>query len=345
MTNGGVIGKPNIATSEAASGVWSLNEAFLAISAETWPGSAAPLDVDFLVIAGGGGSTAYSDYKMSGGGGAGGYLNSYGSEPSGGDTASLSTLPLDVATSYTLTVGAGGAAGQYNGANSIFSGTDRIGASFNHTATGGGFGGTEEGTSSNRTGSSGGSGGGGCHVTAGSSGTAYDGSAGTSNQGTSGGDAGGTVSGPANAYYCSIFSSPEWCLSTATFGGGGGGGAGAAGSDGSNSGGGNGGAGLASSITGGSVTRAGGGAGTGRTGSYGQNVTNGSAGAGQSQAGGGANAGSSDAAGNNGTVILRYPNFYTISVVSGSLSATTATDGADKVTTFTAGSGSISFSQ
>ena len=195
MANGGIIGKTNTATSEAASGVWSLNEAFLAISGETWPGSGAPLNVDFLVIAGGGGSTAYSDYKMSGGGGAGGYLNSYGSEPSGGDTASLSTLPLDVATSYTLTVGGGGAAGQNNGANSVLSRTDRIGSSFNHTATGGGFGGTEEGTSSNKTGSGGGSGGGGCHVTRGSSGTAYDGSDGTSNQGTSGGDAGGTVSG------------------------------------------------------------------------------------------------------------------------------------------------------
>ena len=47
--------------------------------------------------------------------------------------------------------------------------------------------------------------------------------------------------------------------------------------------------------------------------------------------------------GGRGLVILRYPNTYTITVGSG-LTSSTATDGSDKVTTFTAGTDSISFS-
>ena len=53
--------------------------------------------------------------------------------------------------------------------------------------------------------------------------------------------------------------------------------------------------------------------------------------------GGGANA-----AGGSGVVILRYPNTRTLTASSG-LTSTTATDGNDKVTTFTAGTGTISF--
>ena len=52
--------------------------------------------------------------------------------------------------------------------------------------------------------------------------------------------------------------------------------------------------------------------------------------------------------GGSGVVILRYPDAYTISeTTSGGnvLSFTTATDGSDKVTTFTAGeNGTIQFS-
>jgi hypothetical protein len=42
-------------------------------------------------------------------------------------------------------------------------------------------------------------------------------------------------------------------------------------------------------------------------------------------------------------VIIRYPNTRTITVGSG-LTSSTATDGSDKVTTFTAGTDIISFS-
>ena len=47
-------------------------------------------------------------------------------------------------------------------------------------------------------------------------------------------------------------------------------------------------------------------------------------------------------AGGSGIVIVRYPNTYTISVGSG-LTSSTSTDGSDKITTFTAGSDTISF--
>ncbi len=71
MANGGIIGKTNAATSEAASGVWSLNEAFLAISETNWPGTVITLH--YLVVAGGGGGGFDG-----GGGGAGGYRTTYG---------------------------------------------------------------------------------------------------------------------------------------------------------------------------------------------------------------------------------------------------------------------------
>ena len=102
-----------------------------------------------------------------------------------------------------------------------------------------------------------------------------------------------------------------------------------------------GGAGLASEITGSSVTRAGGGGshqnGGGGTGGGGN--SNGQAGTANTGGGGGGNNG----AGASGVVILRYPASATITVGSG-LTSSTATDGADKVTTFTAGTDNISFS-
>ena len=62
--------------------------------------------------------------------------------------------------------------------------------------------------------------------------------------------------------------------------------------------------------------------------------------------GGGGGAGdtsSPGAAGGSGVVILRYPNTLTISNPGGGLTLTTATDGSNKVTTFTAGTGNVSF--
>ena len=50
----------------------------------------------------------------------------------------------------------------------------------------------------------------------------------------------------------------------------------------------------------------------------------------------------SGAAGGSGVVILRYPAAYSITIGAG-LTATTTTVGANKVTTFTAGTGNVSW--
>jgi hypothetical protein len=65
--------------------------------------------------------------------------------------------------------------------------------------------------------------------------------------------------------------------------------------------------------------------------------------------GGGGGGGSSGtifagAAGGSGVVILRYDNGLTISNPGGGLTLSTATDGDFKVTTFTAGTGNVSWS-
>ncbi len=284
-----------------------------------------PLVVDYLVIAGGGSGAA-----LGGGGGAGGYRNSYNNEQSGGGASSESALTnLSLSTNYTVTVGAGGAAtadGTYNnngnnGGNSVFASITSIG--------GGGS------AHNNNLANIGGSGGGGA-----SSGNQSNGAAGTANQGYAGGNGQNTAPG---------------------YPGGGGGGAGSAGGNGT---GGNtsgdGGAGLASSITGSSVTRAGGGGGPGKT----SNLTPGTGAAGggsgvttspvngtdaTANSGSGGGGGGYDStyrgggAGGSGIVILRYPSNYTITIGSG-LTGTTATSGSDKITTFTAGTGTITFS-
>lgn len=127
--------------------------------------------------------------------------------------------------------------------------------------------------------------------------------------------------------------------------GGGGGGAGeAGGTDGSNQGG----DGVASSITGSSVTRAGGGGaavggvggdGGGGTGGNSSSGTAGTANTGGGGGGGGLRAGS---AGGSGVVILKYADSMTLTI-SGGLTSSTATSGGFKVTTFTAGTGTVSF--
>jgi hypothetical protein len=158
-----------------------------------------------------------------GGGGAGGLRCTITATGGGGSLESALSL---TAQSYTVTVGAGGAGSNSvaasSGSNSVFS---------TITATGGGAGGAF-----NSNPSTGGSGGGGST----NSSSGQNGGAGTANQGYAGGNA--TWDGTNR--------------STA-----GGGGAGAVGSANSGASGGNGGAGVATSITGSSVTYAAGGGG------------------------------------------------------------------------------------
>ena len=281
------------------------------------------LTVSYLVIAGGAGGGS----NRGGGGGAGGYRNAYASESSGGGGSTETALTLVVGTSYSVTVGAGGAGGTNqgkgtNGSDSVFSTITSIGG-------GGGSGRTTDDAQS------GGSGGG--------SAQAGSGGAGTSNQGFAGGT--GNTGGAGSA------------------GGGGAGSTGFAGGatarDSSNRFG-DGGAGLSSSITGSAVSRGGGGAGgsdnatAGVATHGGGNGKGGGGGAGTAgtanTGGGGGNAGSSSApyqaggAGGSGVVILRYSNEFTISNPGGGLTISTATDGDDKVSSITAGTGNVSWS-
>jgi len=283
-----------------------------------------PLEVDYLVVAGGGSGGR----AAGGGGGAGGLRTSYGSSSGGGSSAE-SSLILDASTNYTVTVGAGGPGVTVDGTN----GSDSVFGAI--TSDGGGAGGitVTPGTSGGAVGGSGGGGRG-----AGGSGT---GASGTPNQGYAGGNA----------------------QTGSPYHGGGGGGAGAVGANANGNSGGNGGDGLAVSISGSSVTYAGGGGGgcytSGTPGSggaggggIGDATSGGSGGDGAANTGGGSGGGwqssngsSSSRGGNGGSgvVILRYPSGYTITIGAG-LTGTTATDGSDKVTTFTAGTGNISFS-
>jgi len=267
--------------------------------------------IDYLVVAGGGGGGGGPSGDGGGGGGGGGYRESAGT-----DTGSYTVSPLGSgvssvtasATTYPITVGAGGSGGSGSpgvpgghggcGSNSVFSTITSAGGG------GGGYGGSPESTGGSHPGRNGGSGGGGA---AGGTGPHPGGTGNTPpvspSQGTNGGG-GGQPASPDQS-------------------GGGGGGATAAGSHASGTNGGAGGNGATSCITGSPVGRAGGA--PGMTSATGTAVPGGSfgaggggknggpiAGAGTANTGGGGggagNSGSPTAggAGGSGVVILRY---------------------------------------
>lgn len=301
-------------------------------------GYVAPLTVSFLVV-GGGGASAGSATAV-GGAGAGGLRTSFGST-SGGNSSAEDDLKLLPGTSYTVTVGAGA-----SGTTSINAGprgNDSVFATI--TSKGGGNGGSgnvdNAGTRetsyppSDRTKGSGGG--------AGRNwGTAASIGIGTTGQGMDG----------------------NYSRYDGTYTGGGGGGAsqdGYRGNHGTYPGGG--GDGLAVAITGTSVTYAGGGGGSkwnvgssaapgGAGGGGNGGVRNGAAptdagantgGGGGGPRGGASSPDNSSSNGGSGVVILRYPSSNSITVGAG-LTSSTSTDGAFKVTTFTAGTDTISFS-
>ena len=269
---------------------------------------------NYLVVAGGGGGG-----RSGGGGGAGG-LRSTVTTTGGGGTLET-PITLLTSNSYSVTVGAGGAGNNVDGSFGN-TGSDSVFSSI--VSTGGGGGGSY---SSN--GQIGGSGGGGGTFDSG----VKTGGAGTLNQGYAGGNGSG--------------------LSGASRSSGGGGGVGAVGANATAGIGGNGGAGVATSITGSSVTYGGGGGGsaattagiggTGGGGAGGNNTGTSVAGTANTGGGGGGQRDSSGVAGGSGVVILRYSNLYTLNIGAG-LSYSTQTVNDDKVTTFTSGSGSISLS-
>jgi len=243
---------------------------------------------DYLVVAGGG-SGGNPANGAAGGGGAGGLRSTVTATGGGGSLESA--LSLASGTGYTVTIGAGGAV-RANGSNSVFS---------TITSTGGGQGGSRS-VSGFINGSTGGAGGGGAGEDSGSTG-----GTGTANQGYAGGTGGGSNVNAA----------------------GGGGGAGAVGSarqaGSAPVAGGAGGNGVATSISGSSVTYAGGGGGGGSSiganggaGGTGGGGTGGGASnsqiaaAGTANTGGGGGGGGNDTGrtsgnGGSGIVIVRYP--------------------------------------
>jgi len=188
--------------------------------------------ISYMVIAGGAGS-GNNPGSYSGGGGAGGFrevkspTTPYTASPLDGYPSAPNRVTI-TATSYPITVGAGGS-GNTNGSNSVFS---------TITSAGGGKGALISVPAPEKPAFAGGSGGGGnfCTTAAGAGNTPPT----SPSQGNNGGT--GTNTPPA-------------------FGSGGGGGAGAVGQNGSSSKGGDGGAGIATCITGSPVLRAGGGGG------------------------------------------------------------------------------------
>ena len=277
------------------------------------------LDVDYLVVAGGGGGSG----SAGGAGGGGGLRTSFPNTSSlAGHTES--SLSLDTGTTYTVTVGLGGNGGTPTNSWVSTNGNDSVFSTI--TSKGGGYGSSNQ--YSPYTGSDGGSGGGGATT----AGTSVFGSA---------------VTSPVVHGYNAGSNN-------------GGGGANSTGTGGSGGKAGNGGSGLSVSITGSAVTYAGGGGASGETsagsggsggggnGGYGTS-SNGQAGTdGLGGGGGGAwntAAGKLGGDGGNGIVILRYPDYYDIAVGSGLttsvLNSAVGTD--EKYTTFTAGTGSITF--
>jgi hypothetical protein len=239
---------------------------------------AVGLSCDYLVVAGGGGGGG----DNGAGGGAGGLRSTVTATGGGGSLESK--LSLTSSTSYTVTIGAGGAGSPNNTASS---GNNSVFGSITSTAGGGGGGNVNVGLT-------GGSGGGGSGANtpgnaAGGSGTAnqgYAGGAGTINQNAGGGGGAGQIG--------------ETAIGTSANQGG------------------KGGNGVATSITGSSVTYAGGGGGGGGGGNPALRGTGGTGGGGQgghttgitagtvNTGGGGGGGAGAGAAGGSGIVIIRY---------------------------------------
>jgi hypothetical protein len=269
-------------------------------------GSAPPLVVEYLVIAGGGSGGC----GAGGGGGAGGYRSSVIGQTSGANSSAESTLTLTALTNYTVTIGAGGAARSgadapgFVGVNSTFS---------TITSSGGGRGAAFSGPGGN-----GGSGGGSSVNSTGGSGTANQGLAGEGSAAQGGGGGGAAESGATDGAGFGGDGLSSNITGTAVFRAGGGGGVTGAGTSGGDGGGGN-----CTQISGPNYL---GSDGTVNTGS----------------GGGGSNGGQSTGAGGSGVVILRYDAAYTLTIGAG-LTGSTATVGGQKVTTITQGTGNVSW--
>jgi len=276
--------------------------------------SAGGVAVEYVVI-GGGGAGGYSINFAGGGGSSGGYRCNVVGENSGGNSSAEPAMSL-LAGAYSLIVGAGATGATPRYAIAAHGSVSKLGSVL---ALGGGPGATLDYVSG--------------YSAGGASASALaerTGGIGISFMSSAGGDAFNTTASNSSA--------------------GGGGGAGAVGADAPTQlVAGDGGAGLASSITGSSVTRAGGGAGgsyyTGGTGGAGGGGAGGSANgvgtAGTANTGGGGGGSASRAAfyagsnGGSGVVIFGVPTGTSVTF-SGGVTQTSATVGANTVYTVTA---------
>jgi hypothetical protein len=309
--------------------------------------SSLPLIVEYLVLGGGGGGGGPGQVAgAAGGGGAGGLRSSLSTETvSGRGSALESSLTLIKNTNYVVTVGAGGNGGNQNVGS-------HAPASVFHTITSlGGQGGTAFiGTNNFGAGGSGGGGAGGPSAdAAGGSGTVgqgYDGGSGANSpavQNRRGGGGGGVGQAGSTGSGTSFGGTggngiQVTLLSSIYLGGGGGGGwVGRNFNPGLTA--------SGSRSTGG----LGGGGQGGATnpllaGTAGETNTGGGGGGGSARSSPTALGYSSGGNGGSGRVVLRYSNVFTISNPGGGLTFSTTTSGSFKVTTFTAGTGNISFS-
>ena len=269
-----------------AQGLFNLKQQLQGLIRGAWPNQKTPY-VEYLVVAGGGGGGGGSGNVIGGGGGAGGLLQGL--------------LPITLSTSYSVTIGNGGAGNTTagtSGQNSVFGSV---------TAIGGGGGGYY-----NVVGISGGSGGGGGQPAS----SSLSGGNGLSGQGNTGGSSTQAGAGGGGAGTVGLNSSTSGT-------------------------GGNGGAGIASSINGTVTTYAGGGGGGGNTavgsggvggGGAGGNNANGTVGTANTGGGGGGSFNATGGTGGSGIAIISYPDTY---------NAPTAFGGANSPTASTSGSGSI----
>ena len=307
-------------------------------------------NVNYLVVAGGGAGAGF----VGGGGGAGGLRTSYGSSSGGGQSAE-SAISVSTLGTYTVTVGAGGTPGQTptNGGNSVFSTITSIGGGIGGAAVGGygvpgassggsgGGGGGAAVTSPVVHGFAGGANGSGCNLVScqaagGGGGASAAGTAGVSgpnnyqsgqSQSGDGGDglsvtilsasnaniaSVGQVSG-SNVYYAGGGGGGDWGGSSATDGDGGLGGGASYGAT----------TGNEPYGSPGTTNTGGGGSGVGYV--HGTNSQN-------------------NNAGGSGVVILRFSNLYEATQSAG-LTMSTYSEGSDTVAVFTAGTGTITFSQ
>ncbi len=262
-------------------------------------------DIEYLVVAGGGGAgkDGFPSGRGTGGGGAGGFRTNVSGAITGGGGSAESTYSA-TAQNYTITVGSGGAGGTGSGSSTV--GSDGVNSSIVPAS----------GTSIISTGGGGGGG--------------HDDSA--NFEGRDGGSGGGAPNANSNSYVGKAVTNPVQGhnggsqYNPSPYYGSGGGGAGSVGGAASNSGSGNGGLGLQSSIlTGSAVFYAGGGGGHGSS-SYGSGGSgiggsgaSGTGGSGTANTGSGGGSGTTAGAGGSGIVIIRYRTSSGITATGGTI--------------------------